>query len=77
MVQMSALSASAATAAGESKQKWAPPAPVLPLSGCTNSPLGCSALDYDRGSSPRFPASFFFKKLQRECSLPKIKKIGW
>ncbi len=46
-VQMSALSASVAAAAGESKQQRAPPAPVLPLSQCANSPLGCSTSDYE------------------------------
>jgi hypothetical protein len=47
MAQMSTLSASAATAAGVSKQRRAPPAPPLPLSQCANSPLGCSTLDYE------------------------------
>jgi hypothetical protein len=44
---MSALSASAATAARVSKQQRAHPAPTLPLSRCADSPLGCSALDYE------------------------------
>ncbi len=44
---MSALSASAATAAGVSKQRCTPPAPAPPLSRCADSPLGCSASDYE------------------------------
>jgi hypothetical protein len=44
---MSASSASAAAAAGESEQQRAPPAPVPPLSRCADSPLGCSASDYE------------------------------
>ncbi len=46
-VQMPALLASAAAATGESKQQRAPPAPMLPLSQCADSPLGCSVLDYE------------------------------
>ncbi len=34
-------------ALGESEQRRALPAPVLPLSLCANSPLGCSASDYE------------------------------
>ncbi len=45
---MSASSASAAAAAaGESEQRHAPPAPAPPLSRCADSPLGCSASDYE------------------------------
>ncbi len=46
-VQMSASLPPAATAAGESEQQHAPPAPVPTLSRCANSPLGCSVLDYE------------------------------
>ncbi len=42
-----AMLASAATTAGESEQQRTPPAPVPTLSQCTNSPLGCSASDYE------------------------------
>ncbi len=45
-VQMLALSASAAAAAGESKQQRFPPAPVQPPYQCANPPHGCSASDY-------------------------------
>jgi hypothetical protein len=44
---MSVLLVSAAAATRESEQQPAPLAPALPLSQCTNSPLGCSALDYE------------------------------
>jgi hypothetical protein len=47
MVQMSALSASAAAPIRESKQQHAPPVPMPPLSQCTNSPLRCSVLGYE------------------------------
>ncbi len=49
-MQMSASLASTAAAAdanGESEQRCAPPAPLPPLSQCNDSPLGCSALDYE------------------------------
>ena len=41
------LASAAAAAAGESKQRRAPPAPVPTLSRCADSPLGCSASDYE------------------------------
>jgi hypothetical protein len=44
---MSASLASAATAATESKQQRAPPAPVPSLSQFAKSPIGCSAFDYE------------------------------
>jgi hypothetical protein len=34
-------------ALGESKQRRALPAPMLPLSLCVDSPLGCSTSDYE------------------------------
>ncbi len=47
LTKTQALSASAAAAAGESEQRRAPPASVPTLSRCANSPLGCSAWDYE------------------------------
>ncbi len=44
---MSVLLASASDATGESKQQRPPPAPAPPLSRCTDSLLGCSALGYE------------------------------
>ncbi len=44
---MSATSASAAAATGESEQRRAPPAPMPPLSRCTDSSLRCSASNYE------------------------------
>ncbi len=43
----SPASAAAAAAAGESEQRRAPPAPAPPLSRCADSPIGCSASDYE------------------------------